>query len=196
LKECWHVFPLESFRNSLTKIVRILQQHGIAFHLTGGVTSISYGEPRLTQDIDMVVDNSAAVNGIEGLIESLKNSDFLFDETTLRNGVKNKRMFQLLDTKECLKLDIYPRELIAGELTRSESREIFTGVHLPVASLPDATVSKLIWISKGSHKNRRDVRQIISRATATELQTINELVVDLELQDLLAEVLSESDEIE
>ena len=34
-------------------------------------------------------------------------------------------MFQLLDEREVLKLDVYPRELIEGELSRSETLEIF-----------------------------------------------------------------------
>jgi hypothetical protein len=37
------------------------------------------------------------------------------------------------------------------------------GLTLPVASRPDLVLSKLIWISKGSHKSRRDLRQIMLR---------------------------------
>ena len=71
-------------------------------------------------------------------------------------------MFQLLDRVESLKLDIYPRELIAGELDRSVSQEVFEGEELPVASCADVAVSKLVWISKGSHKSRRDLRQVFA----------------------------------
>lgn len=190
------MFPLESFRSTLAKFVAILRQHDIAFHLTGGVTSISYGEPRMTQDVDLVIDNEAARGKLSELLASFENSDFLFDESAVRNGVHNHRMFQLLDTQESLKLDVYPRELIPGELNRSESREVFEGLHLPVASLPDAAVSKLIWVSKGSHKNRRDIRKIAGRATASQIQVINSLADGLGLTELLAEILAESDEIE
>jgi len=190
------VFPLESFRDSIAKIAEVLQRHDIAFHLTGGVTSIAYGEPRMTQDIDLVIDNTAAAYNIDKVIASLLEFEFLFDEEAVRKAVRDKRMFQLLDTHESLKLDIYPRELIAGELSRSEMHEVFAGVELPVASLPDAALSKLIWISKGSHKNRRDVRRIVSRATSVQRTTIDKLVVEHQLKDLLSEVLAEPDEIE
>ncbi len=41
------MFPIESFRKTLLKVVEILQPLQIPFHLTGGVTSVAYGEPRL-----------------------------------------------------------------------------------------------------------------------------------------------------
>jgi len=56
---------------------------------------------------------------------------------------------------EALKLDIYPRELIAGELSRSCLVEIFAGRRLPVVSRSDAAGAKFVWISKGSFKSRR-----------------------------------------
>lgn len=150
----------------------------------------------MTQDVDLVIDNEAARGKLSELLASFEDSDFLFDESAVRNGVHDHRMFQLLDTQESLKLDVYPRELIPGELSRSESREVFEGLHLPVASLPDAAVSKLIWVSKGSHKNRRDIRKIAGRATAPQVQMIDLLADGLGLTELLAEILAESDEIE
>lgn len=46
------MFPVEAFQNTLGKAVKIFEDLEIRFHLTGGVTSVLYGEPRLTQDID------------------------------------------------------------------------------------------------------------------------------------------------
>ena len=83
-------------------------------------------------------------------------------------------MFQLLDTEESLKLDIYAREMIPGELSRSEQLEIFAGVMLPVASRADVAASKLIWISKGSHKSRRDLRKLFQAAPENDQQTIGD----------------------
>jgi hypothetical protein len=49
------MFPVEAFRSTVLKIVEIFREHSIPFHLTGGVTSTAYGEPRMTQDIDIVI---------------------------------------------------------------------------------------------------------------------------------------------
>ena len=104
-------------------------------------------------------------------------------------------MFQLLDVIETLKLDIYPRELIPGELDRSVLREVFEGEMLPVASCPDVATSKLIWISKGSHKSRRDLRQIVRVASEPDRHRIEDSSAQLGLAALLEEVLGEPDEI-
>jgi hypothetical protein len=52
------MFPADSFRATLEKIIAILNACNIKFHLTGGITSVAYGEPRLTQDVDGVTCGS------------------------------------------------------------------------------------------------------------------------------------------
>jgi hypothetical protein len=189
------MFPIESFKNSLLKFVEILNRQKIQFHLTGGITGVAYGEPRLTQDIDMVIQNAASAANLESLITELAESEFVFTEAAVREAISNKGMFQLFDTAESLKLDVYPREMIEGELSRSQELEIFESVRLPIASRLDAAISKLIWSSKGSHKSRRDFRQISIRSSETENEKIRAMANKLGLEELLDEVLTESDEI-
>lgn len=189
------MFPIESFKNSLLKFVKILNRHEIPFHLTGGITGITYGEPRLTQDIDIVIENASSVKKLEALLRELIDSEFVFTESAVKEAIKEKGMFQLFDSVESLKLDVYPREMIEGELSRSQQVEIFDSIHLPIASRCDAAISKLIWISKGSHKSRRDFRQIHIRSSETETKEIRQIARLLCLEELLDEVLAESDEI-
>lgn len=189
------MFPVEAFEATLSKMTGILQQLGVRFHLTGGVTSVLYGEPRMTQDIDIVVENEALANRLDSFLERLEGSDFLFDRGSLCRAVEKLDMFQLFDNAEALKLDVYPRELIAGELDRSCLIEVFAGVQLPVVSRVDAAAAKLIWISKGSHKSRRDLRQIYRTSTEIDRQQIQQLAQQLSLNPLLVEVLGEPDEI-
>jgi hypothetical protein len=91
-------------------------------------------------------------------------------------------MFQLLDTVESLKLDVGAREMIPGELDRPVWLEVFDGLALPVASRADATASKLVWVSKGSHKSRRDVRKICATASPGEIQWLRRLAAQLNLE--------------
>jgi hypothetical protein len=49
------MFPVEAFQRTIEGFVSILMRLQIPFHLTGGAISSAYGEPRLTQDIDIVV---------------------------------------------------------------------------------------------------------------------------------------------
>jgi hypothetical protein len=190
------MFPAETFRDTLTRLVAILDRLAIRFHLTGGVTTIAYGEPRMTQDIDLVIDPQAAAERIEPLLAGLRTAGFLVDEQTARRAVREAGMFQALDLAESLKIDLYTREMIPGELGRSTRLEVFEGISLPVASRPDAAASKLVWVSKGSHKSRRDLRQLWRRAAAAERGLVELLARNLGLERLLRDVLAESDEIE
>ena len=53
------MYPVDTFRRTLEKFIAILNIYEIKFHLTGGVTNIAYSEPRMTQGIDIVVNNDA-----------------------------------------------------------------------------------------------------------------------------------------
>ena len=103
-----------------------------------------------------MIDPEGARQSLAALLDSFSQTDFMYDAPSIRLAVQRGDMFQLLDRIESLKLDLYPREMIPGELDRSESLEIFEGEFLPVVSRVDAAVSKLIWIGKGSHKSRGD----------------------------------------
>ncbi len=105
-------------------------------------------------------------------------------------------MFQLLDVDQVIKLDLYIRCLIPGELDRSVRTELFPGVVLPIAARTDAALSKLIWIQHGSHRSRRDLRGILAGATFDELATVRYAAGEMSLAKLLDEVLAEQDEID
>jgi hypothetical protein len=189
------MFPVEAFQSTLGKAADIFRQLAVRFHLTGGISTVLYGEPRMTQDIDIVADNRALTAQLDSFLALLDESDFIFDANSVQSAVDEQGMFQLLDKVETLKLDIYPRELIPGELDRSCLVEVFVGVEYPVVSRADAATSKLIWISKGSHKSRRDLRQIYRTASERDCQRIRELAAQLTLTRVLDEVLNEPDEI-
>lgn len=189
------MYPPNIFRHSLSRLVAILHRHGVRFHLTGGITSIAYGEPRMTQDVDVVVENAAMARAIEPFIAEAAQADFLLDAESVRRAVADKSVFQLFDMAEALKIDVYPRELVPGELDRSALLEVFEGMQLPVASRPDAAASKLAWAAKGSYKSRRDLRQIFRQMNTPDRSELDRLAGLLGLGGLLAEILAEADEI-
>lgn len=189
------MFPAETFRDTLARLAAILDRLEVRFHLTGGVSTIAYGEPRMTQDVDIVVDPRTLAARLGEFLTAVEAAGFLVDEKATRHAVEHAGMFQLLDLAESLKLDLYPRELIPGELDRSAAAEVFAGLTLPIVSRADAALSKLVWISKGSHKSRRDLRQVLRRATGRERDFVHHQAARLGLASLLAQVLGESDVI-
>ena len=189
------MFPAEIFRATLSRLLEILTHQGIRFHLTGGITTVAYGEPRMTQDIDIVVDNPSIAGSLDAFIAATGKAGFMLEPAAVRRAVAEKTMFQLFDMAEALKIDMYPREMIPGELDRSASLEVFEGMLIPVVSRPDAAASKLAWAAKGSHKSRRDLRQIVRLMPLTERVELDRLAGILGLGDLLTEILGEQDEI-
>jgi len=105
-------------------------------------------------------------------------------------------MTQDLDVDQVIKLDLYVRCLIPGELDRSVRTELFPGVAIPIVARTDAALSKLVWIQHGSHRSRRDLRRILAGATSGELVTVRRTADDMNLTELLDEVLAEQDEID
>ena len=189
------MYPPDIFRHTVSRLVAVLQRHGVRFHLTGGITSIAYGEPRMTQDVDVVVENVAIARAMDPFIASAEQAGFLLDADSVRRAVADRSMFQLFDMSEALKIDVYPRELVPGELDRSTLLEVFEGMPLPVASRSDAAASKLAWAAKGSHKSRRDLRQIVRQMASADRSELDRLAGLLGLGGLLADVLAEPDEI-
>lgn len=190
------MYAAEAFRDTLAKLVAILERFRVRFHVTGGVATIAYGEPRMTQDIDIVVDPGPLATNLEGFLAAAEAAGFLVDAKATRRAVASGGLFQLLDLAESLKIDLYPREMIPGELDRSVSEEVFAGQFLPVVSRADAALSKLMWVSKGSHKSRNDLRQIVRRAGNDDRAVIERWADEHGLGALLAAVLAETDEVD
>ena len=112
------MYPIELFHSTLTKAVEVLNRYGIRFHLTGGITAVAYGEPRMTQDLDFVVDYDAALRSREAFLSALLQAGFHLELASARKALDGKVMFQILDIEQALKLDLYPEAAIPGELAR------------------------------------------------------------------------------
>lgn len=190
------MLPAEGFQPTLSKLAAVLDRLGIRFHITGGLTSVAYGEPRLTQDVDLVLDRDRILTVQDEFLRSLSEAGFHFNEQTARRAIESRQMFQILDVDQVIKLDLYLRCLIPGELDRSVRAELFPGVALPIAARADVALSKLIWIHHGSHRSRRDLRRILAGATSEELRVVRRTAGEMDLADLLDEVLAERDDID
>ena len=118
------MLPADGFQPTLSKLVDVLDRFRIRFHLTGGLTSVVYGEPRMTQDVDLVLDRDQVMAERDAFLGALANAGFHFSEELAREGIESRRMFQLLDVDQIIKLDLYVRCLIPGELDRSVPTEV------------------------------------------------------------------------
>jgi len=87
------MFPVEAFQKTIGTFVAIAVAIDLPFHITGGSISSAYGEPRLTQDIDIVVSPDVVRIRTDDLIAQLACSDFLFTEPVLRQAIQTGNLF-------------------------------------------------------------------------------------------------------
>ena len=142
----------------LKRVVARLEQAGIEHMLTGSVVSSLQGEPRATHDIDIVI----AVRGTsESLASALKaafpDPDYFLDEEAARIAIAMRSMFNILDTQEGDKVDMWL--LSDDDFDRSRfSRKVtepFEGTSLIVSRPEDTILAKLKWCAMSGHSEKQ-----------------------------------------
>jgi hypothetical protein len=169
-------------RRTVERIASTLTSLGIRFHLTGGLASSYYGEPRTTRDADFVV--LLALGDVRQLVDALCGG-FLINEAAVREAIGHGGMFQALDRETMIKADFHVGELIPGELRRSELKELLEGLSVPLVSKEDAILSKLVWIREGSDRSRTDVLGMLLDPTRFDLSFIRARARELGCADIL-----------
>jgi len=98
----------------LLKIVAdVCKRLGIRYVTVGSMATIVYGEPRFTNVIDILLDLSADL--IDEFCRSFPDSDYYLSRTAVETAVHNRRQFNIIQTKESLKVDcILPRASSIG----------------------------------------------------------------------------------
>jgi len=163
------------------KITDALDQAGIAYMLTGSFASAYYGAPRSTQDIDLVVEASAAQ--LRALVESLPRDEYYADLEAALSAYQAQSLFNVIELSTGWKIDLIIRK------SRPFSREEFSrrrrvqlqGLSLYVASAEDVVIAKLEW-----SKLVQSQRQVEDVAAILRLQheTLDDAYVQLWVRHL------------
>jgi len=165
-----------------------LDQAQISFFFTGGVASIYYGEPRTTQDIDVVLqipDETSATKLLHAL-----DDGYYIDPDSIQEAIRTKSLGQALHKTQFAKIDLHFGELVPGEFSRVRRIELYSGVTAPLLSREDALLSKLMWIKLGSHRSRRDVVGMLRNPATRDDAFIQQQAEALGVADLLHELQS------
>lgn len=85
-------------------MVGVLERLGIPYFITGSVASIFYGEPRFTNDIDFVAD--VKPEHITSLLAAFPTDRFYLSDDAIREALRHKSQFNILDPDSGLKIDI------------------------------------------------------------------------------------------
>jgi hypothetical protein len=146
--------------------VRPFNRAGIRYVIGGSVAAIFYGEPRLTNDVDMVVFLNET--DIRLLPEVFPPSDFYLPppEVIAAEVRREQRgQFTIIHMATSFKADIYPtgRDEFNAWAFRNKRRIEYEGDTLVLAPPEYVIVRKLEYFREGgSEKHLRDIRAMLN----------------------------------
>jgi len=167
----------------LQDAVARLEGAGIAYMLTGSVALSYYAEPRMTRDVDLVVELAGRDSGS---VAALFVPDYYVSEDDVAHAIAARAMFNVLHLAKVVKLDFIVRKDTAYRQREFERRRrvALPGFEAWIVSREDLILSKLAWAKEsGSELQMRDVGALLAaqvdeaylRNCAGEL-SVNELL--------------------
>jgi hypothetical protein len=147
----------------LQRIVEVLERLDIPYLVTGSVAAMAYGEPRLTNDIDIV----AAIEGrhINGLMAAFPSDEFYVSEEAIGEAIRRRTQFNIIHPSSGLKVDIIVRKDTPfdqsrfARIRRIKPAETYTA---SFAAPEDIVIMKMRYYADGgSEKHLRDIAGIL-----------------------------------
>ncbi|MBW2702928.1 MAG: hypothetical protein JRF33_19070 [Deltaproteobacteria bacterium] len=136
---------------------------GLPYMVTGSVASIVYGEPRMTQDVDLVLH--LRPGDVKPLLDTYGEQDFYCPpEENLRQELRRSQRghFNIIHHASGFKADVYLMEqspLQTWAMARKHRLELTKSSFLWLAPMEYVIVQKLLYYREGgSDKHLRDIR--------------------------------------
>jgi predicted nucleotidyltransferase len=184
-----------SQQDFIRKIVSLLERAGVPHMLTGSFGSSIHGEPRTTNDIDVVIAPTRPQ--LDELLQLL-SPDFYVSPAAARDALKNRGMFNVVEYTSGWKADliiIKDRPFSAEEFNHRLVVEAM-GMSLPVVSPENAILSKLEWMKlRPSDRQFRDCLGIaLVQRGKLDVPYLRRWAAELGVTDLLEKLLSALDQ--
>ncbi len=176
----------------LRYLVRSFEELKIPYLVTGSTASIAYGEPRFTNDIDVVAD--VREEHIVGLKKCFPDSEFYLSAEAIKNAIRLRGQFNIIHPSSGLKIDVIIRKKDAFDDSRFKRiRRIHSieDTEANFASPEDVIIKKMEYYKKGeSEKHLRDITGILKiSGESIDYDYINQWAVRLGLKDIWDAVL-------
>ena len=147
----------------LQKIVEVFERIQIPDLITGAVASMAYGEPRLTNDIDIVA--AVEERHIGDLLKAFPSNEFYADGETMRKAIRDGGQFNIIHPASGLKVDIIIKQNTPFDSSRfGRLRRIYPAESYQAnfASPEDVIIKKMEYYKGGgSEKHLRDIAGIL-----------------------------------
>jgi hypothetical protein len=142
-------------------IANRLESAKIEYMMTGSMAQAMYSTPRMTRDIDIVVQVYPA--DIDKFVNLFKN-DFYVDRESVRRAILERGIFNIIHTETVIKVDMIVRkdeDYRVEEFTRKKKIGV-AGTQVWVVAPEDLILSKLVWVKQSqSELQAEDVRKML-----------------------------------
>lgn len=138
-----------------------LEDAGFPYMITGSMALNYYAEPRMTRDIDVVIELPRAKAGV---FVRMFTPDYYVSHDAVAEGARDESMFNLIHQDSVIKVDFIVRKSDPYRQAEFERRRQITveGSSVWIVSKEDLVLSKLVWAKDSrSEMQLRDARNII-----------------------------------
>ncbi|MCK4999642.1 MAG: hypothetical protein KAS23_08905 [Anaerohalosphaera sp.] len=146
---------MNSQRPFLNRIVDALESAAIAYMLSGSMSSSFHGQPRATNDADIVIDPKK--EQLLGFINSL-GPDYYVSKDAAMQALDNNSMFNVIEIESGSKADLIIRKnrpFSKQEFSRRTTGTVM-GIDVHITSPEDSILSKLEWSKDTSSQKQLD----------------------------------------
>jgi len=170
----------------LKRVAQKLEKAGISYMMTGSMALAIYAVPRMTRDIDIIIEASSE----DALrIVDLFKDDFYIDPDSVQNAIRHKGMFNIIHNESVIKVDFIVRkdgDFRIEEFSRKKNMNI-EGVRVSFVTAEDLILSKLVWAKRtDSELQLRDVRQILNSVKDIDTTYLDKWAKELGVLDILS----------
>jgi hypothetical protein len=147
----------------LKRISTALDKAEIPYMISGSVALITYTIPRMTRDIDIVIELRR--KDIPVFCKIFQNNAYYLDEQTVIEEVNRHGMFNVIDFKTGYKIDFMVKKDTLYRKTEFDRRirKQVLGCDTWLVSIEDLILSKLIWIQElQSERQMTDIRNLLT----------------------------------
>lgn len=147
----------------LQQLSRVMQRLGVAYMVTGSQATIAYGEPRFTNDVDVIVDLS--LDNIEQFCDCFPAPEYYLSRAAAREAVEQRGMFNVIHPSSGLKIDVIipePGGFDQQRLGRAADVRLEQGFTVRMTSPEDIILKKLqLTLLGGGERHLQDVTGIL-----------------------------------
>lgn len=163
-----------------------LDRAGIAYMITGSMAMNAYAEPRMTRDVDVVIE--VMPGDVQRLITAF-SPGYYIDAGTAERALRDEGFFNVIHEEWVFKVDLIVRKSAPFRIAEFARRQrlMIAGSETWVVSKEDLILSKLCWGNASrSEYQARDIKNLL--ATVYDRDYLLKWAGELGVLDYLAAI--------